>query len=78
MEQSQTRSRIWEIDAVRGLCIPGMILIHLIYDLVDLYALMDWSYPHWYILFKNNYGALFVLISGLSVTLGSRSVRRGA
>ena len=78
MEQLQTHSRIWEIDALRGLCIPGMILIHLIYDLVDLYGLVDWSCPRWYALFKNNYGVLFVLISGLSVTLGSRSVRRGA
>lgn len=71
------RNRIWEIDALRGLCIPGMILIHLIYDVVDLYGFVHWPYPAWYALFKNNYGALFLLISGVSVTLGRRSVRRG-
>jgi uncharacterized membrane protein len=54
-----------------------MIVIHLIYDVVDLYGFVDWPYPAWYSLFKNNYGALFLLISGVSVTLGSRSVRRG-
>lgn len=70
-------SRIWEIDALRGLCIPGMIAIHLIYDVVNLYGFVHWPYPAWYSLFKNNYGALFILISGLSVTLGSRSVKRG-
>lgn len=75
MEPKQ--NRIWEIDAARGLCIPGMILIHLIYDIVNLYGFIDWPYPTWYSLFKNNYGALFLLISGVSVTLGRRSVRRG-
>ena len=71
------KQRIWEIDVARGLCIPGMILIHLIYDVVNLYGFIYWPYPTWYSLFKNNYGALFILISGVSVTLGSRSVRRG-
>ena len=70
-------NRIWEVDFARGLCIPGMILIHLIYDVVNLYGFIHWPYPAWYSLFKNNYGALFLLISGVSVTLGSRSVRRG-
>ena len=74
---SARKNRVWEIDALRGLCIPGMILIHLIYDVVNLYRFVDWPYPLWYSLFKNNYGALFILISGISVTLGSRSIRRG-
>lgn len=76
-QTSRGTGRIWEIDFLRGLCIPGMILIHLIYDVVNLYGFVDWPYPLWYSLFKNNYGALFILISGLSVTLGRRSVRRG-
>lgn len=71
------KNRIWEIDALRGACIPGMILIHLIYDVVNLYGFIHWPYPAWYALFKNNYGALFILISGVSVTLGRRSLRRG-
>ena len=74
---TQKQNRIWEIDAARGLCIPGMILIHLIYDVVNLYGFIHWPYPAWYSLFKNNYGALFLLISGVSVTLGRRSARRG-
>jgi hypothetical protein len=52
-------------------------MIHLIYDVVDLYGFIHWPYPQWYSLFKNNYGALFVALSGLSVTLGRRSIRRG-
>lgn len=77
MNKTLNDNRIWEIDALRGLLIPGMILIHVIYDVVNLYRFIDWPYPAWYSLFKNNYGALFVALSGLSVTLGRRSVRRG-
>ena len=77
MGNTLSDKRIWEIDALRGLLIPGMILIHLIYDVVDLYGFVYWPYPEWYSLFKNNYGALFVALSGLSVTLGRRSLRRG-
>lgn len=77
MGNTLTKNRIWELDALRGLLIPGMILIHLVYDVVDLYRFVDWPYPEWYSLFKNNYGALFVLLSGVCVTLGRRSIRRG-
>lgn len=77
MDNTLRKTRIWEIDFLRGLLIPGMVLIHLIYDVVDLYGFIHWPYPEWYSLFKNNYGALFVTLSGLSVTLGRRSVRRG-
>lgn len=71
------KKRIWELDALRGIALIGMIGIHLIYDLVDLFGIINWRQPQWYLLFKNNYGALFLLISGVSVTLGSRCVRRG-
>jgi len=77
MDSSLQKNRIWEIDALRGFLIPGMILIHLIYDVVNLYGFIHWPYPLWYSLYKNNYGALFLLVSGISVTLGRRSIRRG-
>lgn len=69
--------RIWELDALRGLALIGMIGIHLIYDLVDLFGVWHWQQPVWYLLFKNNYGAIFLLISGISATLGSHPVKRG-
>lgn len=71
------RKRIWELDALRGALLIGMIGIHLIYDLVDLFGIVPWVYPRWYDLFKNNYGALFLVLSGVSVTLGSHPVSRG-
>ena len=71
------KKRIWELDAFRGLCILGMIAVHLVYDLVELYALVDWTYPPFFSLIKNWGGALFLLLSGICVTLGSHPVKRG-
>lgn len=71
------KRRIWELDAFRGLFLIGMIGIHLIYDLVDLFGVLPWNLPEWYLLFKNNYGLLFLVLSGICVTLGSHSVKRG-
>lgn len=71
------KQRIWELDALRGFLLIGMIGIHLIFDLVDLYGILPWQLPHWYELFKNNYGASFMVLSGLSATLGRRPIKRG-
>ena len=72
------KQRIWEVDFLRGFLLPGMIAIHLIYDVVDLYGFIHWPYPLWYDIFKNNYGSLFVVLSGLSATLGSARLKRSA
>lgn len=69
--------RIWELDFARGLALIGMIIIHFLYDLVDLFGILPWDQPQWYLLFKNNYGAVFLVISGISATLGTHCVRRG-
>ena len=39
------KKRIWELDFFRGVFLWGMIGIHLIYDLVDLYGVLDWDLP---------------------------------
>ena len=71
------KKRIWELDFARGLALLGMMGIHLVYDLVDLFGVLNWQLPHWYLVFKNNFGAVFLVISGISVTLGRRCIRRG-
>lgn len=71
------KKRIWELDVFRGICILGMVLVHFIYDLVELYGIIDWIYPAVFSFVKDWGGVLFLLLSGVCATLGSRSVRRG-
>ena len=71
------KKRIWELDALRGVCILGMVIVHFVYDLVELYALVPMAYPAWFAFIKDWGGVLFLLLSGTCATLGSRSTRRG-
>ncbi len=71
------KRRIWELDALRGVCILGMIVIHLIYDLGELFALVKWQNSPAFIFAQQWGGIGFLLISGICVTLGSRCIRRG-
>ena len=70
------KERIWELDALRGLCILGMILIHFVFDLV-FFDGFELTLPPWF-QYLQQYGHLFfILISGICATLGSKSFRRG-
>lgn len=71
------KSRIWELDALRGLCILGVVVVHLIYDLIELYGLLDWEYSPFYLFVQDWGGIVFFLISGICITLGSHCIRRG-
>ena len=69
------RGRIWEIDALRGLLILCVIASHTLFYSANI--LRAFELPG-LIRFVMQYGGiLFVLLSGLSATLGSRSFRRG-
>ena len=71
------KKRIWELDVLLGVCILGVLAVHFIYDLVELYQLVAWEYPPLFSFIKEWGGVLFLLLSGTCVTLGSHSVRRG-
>lgn len=71
------KKRIWELDALRGLCVLGMVLVHIVYDLVELYRLVDWQPSEAFLFVKQWGGILFLLISGISVTLGRHHIKRG-
>lgn len=73
-----SKQRIWELDALRGLCILGMVVFHLIFDMTELYRLVDWRLPPFWNTIQLAGGVVFVVLSGLCVTLGSRPLRRGA
>jgi uncharacterized membrane protein len=71
------KNRIWELDAVRGLCIWGMVLVHLVFDLTYLTGIVQWDLPDWFILLQECGGILFLMLSGICVTLGNHPIRRG-
>ena len=71
---SFTQKRIWELDALRGVCILAMVGIHLGYDLNSLYARQPGVL---FSLVQKWGGGIFFLLSGICATLGHRPLRRG-
>ena len=71
------KNRIWELDAFRGFCILGVVIVHFVYDLTGLYGILNWDAPVLFRFIQNWGGVLFLLLSCVCATLGSRSVRRG-
>lgn len=70
------RKRIWELDAFRGLCILGVIIVHTIYDL-QMFGFIGFNTPLIFNLIKDYGGLLFVVLSGICATLGHSSLKRG-
>ena len=70
-------NRIPELDAARGICILGMVAVHFVYDLTELYPVLQWEYPPFFLFLKNWGAVAFFLISGMAATLGRRHLRRG-
>lgn len=73
------KKRIWELDALRGICILGMVIVHLLFDLIYLYNVLTLGSfgDTLYTLLTQWGGVLFILLSGICVTLGSHPVKRG-
>ena len=70
------KERIWEIDAFRGLFILFVIVIHTIYDIEYIFD-KPLNLPDAYYFVQANGGLLFILISGISITLGTKHIKRG-
>lgn len=73
------KKRIWELDVLRGICILAMVAVHVIFDLVYLYGVLTLQGAgQWLFMLLTQWGGvLFLLISGICVTLGTHPVRRG-
>ena len=72
------KQRIWELDALRGICILGMVLVHICFDLFMFKILQPTGALYDIFHFLSQWGGiLFFLISGICVTLGSHPVKRG-
>lgn len=73
---NEKKERIWELDALRGLCLLGMIAVHLCFDL-QVFGRLYFPIPAWFRLMQEYGHILFILISGICATLATRTVRRG-
>lgn len=73
---TEKKQRIWELDALRGICILGMIVVHLFFDL-SYFGGISLTLPGWFAFIRQYGHVLFVLISGICVTLAARSFQRG-
>lgn len=66
---------VWEIDALRGIAIIMMVIYHFMYDLYFFgYSRQVFDLPFWS-LFQTATASLFILVSGVSTCLASRSPR---
>ena len=54
-----------------------MVMVHLVYDLTELYPVLRWEYPPLFLILKDGGSIVFFLISGIAATLGHRHLRRG-
>lgn len=73
-KKSKLDSRIWELDALRGFMILCVIVVH---TLFDLEGIININYPDFYIFIRDNGGILFIILSGICATLGSKTFVRG-
>lgn len=71
------KKRIWELDVLRGFCIIAMIAVHITYDLSELYGVITLPKNGFFHYLQQWGGIIFLLISGICVTLGSHPIRRG-
>lgn len=71
------KKRIWELDALRGICILSMLVIHAVSDLTVLFQAAELRHPALFTFVQAWGGSLFLIISGICATLGSHPVKRG-
>lgn len=77
LEEKTKKMRIWELDAFRGICIIGVVIVHAVYDMTVIFG-ADFHVPQFYYFIKDYGSVLFILLSGVCVTIGKNSIKRGA
>lgn len=72
------RSRIWEIDFLRGLAIILMIIFHIVFDLKEFFTYnLNYSDGFWFYIGKAA-ASLFIFICGISANLTANTLKNGA
>jgi uncharacterized membrane protein len=72
-------SRLWEVDALRGVAILMMVLYHLLFDLVALGGYPIDGFDSFWRLWARATATLFITLAGVSLTLSyARALSRAA
>lgn len=72
-----SRSRIWELDFLRGIAILAMIAFHILYDLKEFYQ-VPISYEEGPVYYLGKCAAsLFIVVAGISCSLSKSNIKRG-
>ncbi len=73
---SHARTRLWEVDALRGVAIVMMVIYHLMYDLY-YFQVTDaiFSNPFWFY-FQRATAGTFIVLVGVSLTLSINALRQ--
>ena len=77
MEKDSVSKRIVELDAARGIAILCVVAMH-VFSFGKAFGGWDPAWIPFFYAVKQYGGSFFVLLSGVCVTLGSKSVKRGA
>ncbi|QUH26707.1 heparan-alpha-glucosaminide N-acetyltransferase [Serpentinicella alkaliphila] len=74
---SNNRSRIWELDFLKGVALILMIYFHIIFDLREYYG-FNINYSEGINFYIGRFSAiLFMLLSGISCSLSKNNLQRG-
>lgn len=77
MLDSSSRSRIWELDFLRGIALLAMIAFHILYDLKEFYQ-VPISYEQGPVYYLGKFAAsLFIVVAGISCSLSKSNIKRG-
>ncbi|HOJ12074.1 MAG TPA: heparan-alpha-glucosaminide N-acetyltransferase [Clostridiales bacterium] len=75
-EGIKQKSRIWELDLLRGIALLLMIYFHIIFDMKDIFGYNVYYSKGFNYLTGRAAGILFILISGISCTLSKNNMKR--
>lgn len=70
------KKRIWELDFIRGVAILGVVFVHVVYDLNYIFG-VDFDLGSVFDAVQNYGSLIFILLSGICVTLGRHNIKRG-